>query len=79
MNTAVSPLSFESNTPSPARAGGAIRTWGARVGKSIWRVLEVSGQARAQRHLLDFANECERLQPNLAKELRAASRLGPMS
>jgi len=46
-----------------------------RFGAWILQALEASGQARARRHLLDFAEQCESTQPELAKELRAASRM----
>ena len=42
-------------------------------GRRVWRALEDIGRARAQRHLLDIARQCEGLQPELARELRAAS------
>ncbi|HWH81216.1 MAG TPA: hypothetical protein VNU71_03155 [Burkholderiaceae bacterium] len=79
MNTAVTSL-----TPTPAgnasaTSGAAWRQWFRRAGKSLWSALQAAGRARAQRHLLDFADRCEALQPELAKELRAASRQGPMA
>jgi hypothetical protein len=70
MNTATRSMSFGS-------ASGAVRTgqpgWFAKAGAAIWRALEASGEARARRHILDFADRCEALQPDLAKELRAVS------
>jgi hypothetical protein len=51
----------------------AQRPWLARARAAIWSALEQSGQARARRHLLDFADRCESLQPELAKELRIAA------
>ena len=67
------------------RAVGAAHTsvmarsakWLARVGATVRSALEAAAQARAQRHLYDFANQCEALQPELAKELRAAALRGP--
>jgi hypothetical protein len=50
-----------------------LRSWPARARAAIWSALEQSGQARARRHLLDFADRCESLQPELAKELRIAA------
>ena len=67
MNTAVTSLPTQATVPR-------LRPWLARAGASILRSLEASGQARARRHLLDFADHCEALQPELAKELRAAAR-----
>jgi hypothetical protein len=75
MNTAVTSLPLKSSGRASASAAPTLR----RLGAAVMKVLEASAQARAQRHLLDFADECERLQPNLAKELRAASRQGPMA
>ena len=74
MNTAVTSLPVE----PAARAGVVISRWFSRFARGFWRALEISGQARAQRHLLAFADQCEALQPELAKELRAASRQGPL-
>ena len=67
MNTATSSLPLAPATPR-------LRPWLARAGATVWRSLEAAGQARAQRHLLDFADQCQALQPELAKELRAAAR-----
>jgi len=72
MNTAVSWLSIE-----PVTSG--LRPWLARVGATVWRSLEEVGRARASRHLLDFADQCQALQPELAKELRMAAHHGPMA
>ena len=75
MNTAVTSL-----PPQPVLASGAaIRRWLAATGAKLWRALEVAGQARARRHLLAFADGCEALQPELAKELRAAANQGPLT
>jgi len=65
MNTAVTSLPLNATAPS-------LRAWFARTGTAVWRALEASGQARAQRELLAFADRCETLQPDLAKELRMA-------
>ena len=70
MNTAVTSLPKQPATPS-------LRPWLARAGATVWRALEESGRARAHRHLLDFADHCEALQPELAKELRSAARHNP--
>lgn len=52
-------------------------TWLARAGATVRSALEAAAQARAQRHLYEFANQCEALQPELAKELRAAALRDP--
>lgn len=46
----------------------------ARTGQWVWRAMEAHGQARARRELLQLADRCEKYQPDLARELRAASR-----
>jgi hypothetical protein len=71
MNTAVTVLLSQ---PAALR----LRPWLARAGTAVWQALEQTGRARAQRHLLDFASHCEALQPELAKELRAAAMQGPL-
>jgi hypothetical protein len=65
MNTVVTSLPSATATPN-------LRAWIARTATAIWRGLEASGQARARRELLLFADRCESLQPDLAKELRLA-------
>lgn len=72
MNTLVTSL-----PPSPAGAG--LRRWLNRAGNGIWKALTISARARLQPRLIDLADQCEALQPELAKELRAASRHGPMA
>jgi hypothetical protein len=72
MNTAVTSL------PLAPQATG-LRGWLQAFGRRAWRAMEDTGRARAQRHLLDFAHQCEALQPELAKELRAATRQGPLA
>ncbi len=66
MNPTLTSLS----TPRPDRGMGA---WFHGVLRALWQTLEDSGRARAERHLLDYARQCESHQPDLAKELRAAS------
>jgi hypothetical protein len=51
-----------------------MRAWLARAGATLWRLLGEAGQARARGHLHDFADHCQAMQPELAKELRAAAR-----
>lgn len=77
MNTAVTSLPPGSAGQVAVSAGAGLRRWLRRAGSGLWKALEASGRARAQRHLLAFADQCEALQPELAKELRAASRQGP--
>ena len=75
MNTIVSSLPHKFAAP----AGAGLARWFGRVGATVRLALEAAGRARAQRHLLDFADQCEAQQPELAKELRAASCQGPLS
>jgi len=71
MNTAAA-------TPLPqAAALSRLRLWLARTRRSVWDAMQLAAWARAQSHLLHFADGCEPLQPELAKELRAAARSGP--
>jgi len=79
MNTAVTSLPLGTAAPGSASADAGLRSRLARAGAAVWSALEEVGRARAQRHLLDFADRCEAQQPELAKELRAASRQGPMA
>lgn len=70
MNTALTSSALLPATPPP---------WLVRVGGALWRTLEETGRARAQHHLLDFADQCQALQPELAKELRTAARHNPLA
>lgn len=79
MNTAVTPLPISPSSGASASTGAGFLRQFKRAGATLWRALEATGRARAERHLLDFADRCEALQPDLAKELRAASRQGPMA
>jgi len=79
MNTAVTSLSTSLAARAGDSTGAGLRRQLSRAGAAIWRALEAAGRARAHRSLLDLANHYEALQPELAKELRAASRQGPMA
>ena len=79
MNTYVTPLPH-------VRAGGAHTSVAsaagrrlARLGASVWRAMQESGRARARSELLTLADACERNQPNLARELRAAAAHDPLA
>ena len=76
MNSTVTSLPLGPSAPSPVGDRPSLRQWCERVALRVWRALEASGQARAQRHLLEFADRCAAYQPELAKELRAACRAG---
>lgn len=79
MNTAVTSLPISPATSAGAAFGVGLRRQFSRAGAAIWRALEAVGRARAQRSLLDLADEYEALQPAFAQELRAATRQGPMA
>lgn len=79
MNTAVTSLPLGAVAPGLASTGAGLRVRFARVGAAIWRALEAVGRARAQPHLLEFADRCEAQQPELARELRSACHQGPMA
>ncbi len=79
MNTAVTSLPISLAAPAGASTGAGLRRQFSRAGAAIWRALEAVGRARAQRSLLDLADQYEALQPALAQELRAATRQGPMA
>jgi hypothetical protein len=78
VNSTFNALSINSPTPTTARpfATGAGR-WLARAGGTLLKALQASSEARARQHILAFATRCEGLQPELAKELRVATRQFP--
>ena len=70
MNTVVTLM------PTRGHAAGVLAPagrWLSCAAGALRRALEASAQARAQHHLREFAQRCEALQPELAKELRQAS------
>ena len=79
MNTAVTSPPTSLTSPAAASPVAGLRRQFSRAGAAVRRALEATGRARAHRSLLDLADQCEALQPGLAKELRAASRQGPMA
>jgi len=79
MNTAVTSLLLTPAGDASHTVGARLRHGFSRAGKGLWKALETVGRARAQRHLMDFADQCELVQPELAKELRAAAGQGPMA
>jgi len=76
MNTAVRSLPL---APSRGAAGAGVPRSIVRAGRALWRALQAVGEARAHRQVLELADRFEALQPELAKELRAACRQGPMA
>jgi hypothetical protein len=74
MNTVVTPLPLNPAAPASDRVfAAAPRRWLKQAGAALLRSMEASGRARAQWHLLEFADRCQAQQPELAKELRAAA------
>ena len=59
---------------APRTLGSTIHAWAARMGRALWRALEAQGRSRARLELRRIAERYEASQPELAKELRAASR-----
>ncbi len=60
-----------------ATHGPAHLTWRdmlARIGRAVWRALEAHGRSRGRRELLYLADRWQANQPQLAGEMRAASR-----
>ncbi len=78
MNTAVSSLPLAPAGDASASAGAGLR-WSVMAANTVWNALAAMGRARGQRQLLEIAHRCEALQPELARELRAAIRQGPMA
>ena len=75
-------IAFNLLSHSPASGNRATRMarpagWLERAGNTIRQALEASAQDRAVRHLHEFADRCEALQPDLAKELRSAALRDP--
>ena len=57
------------NRPSAPSTAGLL----ARVGSALYAALRASALSRARSEMLSAAGRCERLQPQLAAELRGAS------
>jgi len=55
-----------------SRTPVAHAPWWRRAGRTVWSVLAAYGEARAQREILMLAERWETLQPELARDLRAA-------
>lgn len=79
MNLALPSLPHRTAASAGAAAEAPLRGVLSRLGSALWKALEAAGVARAQPHLLDFADRCEAQHPELARELRTAARHGPMA
>jgi len=55
-----------------ASPDAGLAAWWRRAARHVWEALEAAGRARAQRQLLAMAERWDPIQPELAKELRAA-------
>ncbi len=58
--------------PSAPLATPAGR-WLAQISQAAWRALDAAISTRPSQGLQEMAADCERLQPALARELRAAA------
>ena len=56
-----------------APLGTPAGSWLAQFGRLVWRALDAVVSARPSQGLQEMAAGCERLQPALARELRAAA------
>ena len=74
MNSSINALKFP-HAPATARQSAPAQPGRlARWGTAVWKALEGVGQARARRELLILADRWQTGQPELAAQLRAASR-----
>lgn len=74
MNTFVNSQLLAPPCARSSSYGASARRWLDSAGKGIWSALEASGRARAHQALIEFADRCEASQPDLATQLRTASR-----
>ena len=51
--------------------GGAARSRLRRIGRAIWRGLELIGEGRAQREMRDIAERYDTIDPEVARRMRA--------
>ena len=57
----------------PVQAGASTAHWLARASQMVAHALDVLVSVRPSQGLQEMATRCERLQPALARELRAAA------
>jgi ribulose 1,5-bisphosphate carboxylase large subunit-like protein len=57
----------------PAPLGKPVGRWLSQAGQAVRRALDAAVSARPSQGLHEMATRCERLQPALARELRAAA------
>jgi len=67
-------IAMHEASAAAARAPAPRTPWWQQARSRVWQVLEDIGRARAERELLMLAERWERVQPELAKALRAARR-----
>lgn len=79
MNTAVTTLSMRLAAPAGAAANPVATGRVRRFVRAAYRAMSAMAAFRARAQLIELADNCEALQPALARELRAASRLGPLA
>lgn len=74
MNTSSNALKF-SSIPAAASASGLSQPGRIRrFGTAVWQSLEAVGRLRARRELLELADHWQAQRPELAAQLRAATR-----
>jgi ribulose 1,5-bisphosphate carboxylase large subunit-like protein len=62
------------NVSIPSRpVGASAGRWLVQIGQAVRRALDAAVSARPSQGLQEMASRCERLQPALARELRAAA------
>ena len=79
MNITYALLPPAPSAPASVRISAGRRRVVAKAVAAVWRALEAAGRARAQRHMLAFADRCEAQQPEISRDLRAAARRGPLA
>ena len=74
MNVSINTLKFTRTAPAPRVSTSAQPGRLARWGNAVWLALESVGRSRARRELLLLADRWQSTRPELAAQLRAASR-----
>ena len=78
MNTFVTQMPQGRRLSALSRSTAAVCRGLSRMGASVWHAMQASGRGRAQAELRKLTETCERSQPTLARELRAAAAFDPL-
>ena len=78
MNTFVTQMPQGRPLSALSRSTAVARRGLSRMGASVWHAVQASGRGRAQAELRKLTETCERSQPTLARELRAAAAFDPL-